>query len=72
MDHRANEEANFINSLNHEILKYVGDKVSLEMQCPKLLWLKKNLSNWLQIGKAFDLPDFLTWKSTGCDSRYCI
>ena len=41
MDHRAKEEADLINSKSNEVLKYVGGKVSLEMQPPKLLWMKK-------------------------------
>lgn len=70
MDHRAYSEADFINKTGHEILKYVGGKVSLEMEMPKLLWLKKNLpSKWSDYGYFFDLPDFLTWKATGSDSR---
>lgn len=70
MDHRATSETDQINATNHELLQYVGGKVSLEMEIPKLLWLKKNLPNsWSRIGKLFDLPDFLTWKSTGSDSR---
>ena len=71
LDHRAKEEADFINSTKHDILKYVGGKVSLEMQCPKLLWLKKNLpiSCWKHAKYFFDLPDFLTWKCTGEDTR---
>lgn len=70
MDHRAYNEANAINKTNHTVLKYVGGKVSLEMQMPKLLWLKNNLSEkWSQYGHFFDLPDFLTWKATGSMSR---
>lgn len=71
MDHRAKEEAEFINSTKHDILKYVGGQVSLEMQCPKLLWLKKNLpiSCWKHAKYFFDLPDFLTWKCTGDETR---
>lgn len=70
MDHRAQAEADFINSLNHEILKFVGGKVSLEMEIPKLLWLKKNLfDSFNKIHHAFDLPDFLTFKATGKTSR---
>ena len=41
MDHRAGKEADFINSQSHTNLKYVGGKISLEMEPPKLLWLKK-------------------------------
>lgn len=71
LDHRAKEEAKVINSTKHDILKYVGGNVSLEMQCPKLLWLKKNLpiSCWKHAKYFFDLPDFLTWKCTDDDSR---
>nr|CAD7461592.1 unnamed protein product [Timema tahoe] len=71
LDHRAIDETNFINSLNHPVLKYVGGKISLEMETPKLLWLKKNLKErcWDKAGWFFDLPDFLTWKATGTDSR---
>lgn len=70
MDHRADAETDFINSKNHEILKYVGGKVSLEMEIPKLLWLKHNMPDTFQrIHLAFDLPDFLTWRATGVESR---
>lgn len=71
MDHRAKKQANFINSLGHDILKNVGGKISLEMELPKLMWLKQNLNSqcWKKAEKFFDLPDFLTWKSTGCDTR---
>lgn len=71
MDHRAGQEAETINSTKHELLKFVGGQVSLEMEIPKLLWLKNNLyiSCWSNIWRAFDLPDFLTWKSTNCDVR---
>lgn len=71
MDHRAHEEADFINSTDHDILQYVGGKVSLEMQTPKMLWLKKNLpASWNSAALLFDLPDFLTWKATESESRY--
>lgn len=70
MDHRAKLEADFINSKKHDILNYVGGKVSLEMEIPKLLWLKNNMNETFQkIHVAFDLPDFLTWRSTGQKSR---
>lgn len=70
MDHRAQAEADFINKTNHDILKYVGGKVSLEMEMPKLLWLKKHLpKKWNEFGYFFDLPDFLTWTATGSLSR---
>ncbi|XP_011182758.1 FGGY carbohydrate kinase domain-containing protein [Zeugodacus cucurbitae] len=70
MDHRAHAEATLINATKHELLQYVGGQVSLEMEIPKLLWLKKNLqSTWDKVWRAFDLPDFLTWRSTGVDTR---
>ncbi|XP_043498737.1 FGGY carbohydrate kinase domain-containing protein isoform X1 [Polistes fuscatus] len=70
MDHRAQKEADFINNLGHDILRYVGGKVSLEMETPKMLWLKNNLPlSWNRATLLFDLPDFLTWKATGSESR---
>ncbi|CAH1404070.1 unnamed protein product [Nezara viridula] len=35
------------------------------------MWLKENLNSqcWKKTDKFFDLPDFLTWKATGCDTR---
>lgn len=71
MDHRASKEAEKINQLKHSVLKYVGGKISLEMETPKLCWLKGNLYEkcWIKAGYFFDLPDFLTWKATGDDTR---
>lgn len=70
MDHRAQQETDVINGLNHPAFQYVGGKVSIEMQLPKLLWLKRNLQeNWYKSKKFMDLPDFLTWKATHDDSR---
>lgn len=71
MDHRAAKEATQINATKHELLKCVGGKVSLEMEIPKVMWLKANLSEkcWSKLGRLFDLPDFLTWKCTRDDTR---
>ncbi|XP_069498176.1 FGGY carbohydrate kinase domain-containing protein isoform X2 [Ambystoma mexicanum] len=71
MDHRASSQAERINSTRHDVLKYVGGVMSVEMQPPKLLWLKENLENscWENAGHFFDLPDFLSWKATGVPSR---
>lgn len=70
MDHRAELEADIINKTNHEMLKYVGGKISLEMEIPKIMWLKKNLKkSFERVKLLFDLPDFLTWKCTGSESR---
>ncbi|OWF34919.1 FGGY carbohydrate kinase domain-containing protein-like [Mizuhopecten yessoensis] len=71
MDHRAEDQARRINATDHDVLKYVGGTISLEMQAPKLLWLKENLYStcWSKASHLFDLPDFLTWKATGSLSR---
>lgn len=70
MDHRAIEESEEINAGGYEVLKYVGGRLSPEMETPKLKWLKKNLpETWAKAGKYLDLADFLTYRSTGVDSR---
>lgn len=71
MDHRASSNASQINATQHELLKCVGGKVSLEMEIPKVLWLKSNFPAdwWSKVGKLMDLPDFLTYKCTGDDTR---
>lgn len=70
MDHRAVDEADFINGTGHEVLRYVGGKVSPEMQSPKLLWLKKHLpESWRQTAHFLDLPDYLTFRATGDTTR---
>ncbi|NUW72747.1 FGGY-family carbohydrate kinase [Vibrio mediterranei] len=70
MDHRAISQADRINATEHPVLAYVGNRISPEMQTPKLLWLKQNMPNtWSNAGYFFDLPDFLTWKATFDDSR---
>lgn len=70
MDHRATEQASRINSTRHAVLDYVGGVISPEMQTPKLLWLKENLpETWSRAAAFFDLPDFLTYRATGDDTR---
>ena len=66
MDHRAKQEASEINQMGHAVLQSVGGSISLEMQTPKLKWLKQNKPHiWKNVVDFFDLPDFLTWKATG-------
>jgi FGGY-family pentulose kinase len=70
MDHRAIAQAERINRLKHPVLRYVGGVISPEMQTPKLLWLKQNLpAAWKRTARFFDLPDFLTYRATGDDTR---
>jgi len=70
MDHRAEVEAGVVNKTGNPLLKYVGGSVSLEMQMPKLLWLKNHLPAAYQNAKYFfDLPDFVTFKLTGSNQR---
>ena len=70
MDHRAVPQAERINALGHDVLRYVGGRISPEMETPKILWLKENRpqifdTTW----QFFDLADFLTWRATGDLSR---
>jgi FGGY-family pentulose kinase len=70
MDHRAIEQSERINRTNHEVLKYVGGKISPEMESPKLLWLKERMpESWNKAARFFDLPDFLVYRCTGSDTR---
>lgn len=41
MDHRAASQVERINATQHRVLSYVGGVMSVEMQPPKLLWLKE-------------------------------
>lgn len=70
MDHRAVTQAQRINATDHEVLKYVGGRISPEMQTPKLLWLLENKPEvFAAAWQFFDLTDFLTWRATGDLSR---
>nr|KAF6505144.1 FGGY carbohydrate kinase domain containing [Rousettus aegyptiacus] len=71
LDHRAVSQVHRINETKHSVLQYVGGVMSVEMQAPKLLWLKENLREtcWDKAGHFFDLPDFLSWKATGVTAR---
>ncbi len=70
MDHRAIAEAARINATKHEVLKYVGGRVSPEMQTPKLLWLEQHApATWKRAARFFDLPDYLVYRATGVDVR---
>merc|ERR1712000_32404 len=66
LDHRPEEETDKINATNHKLLKYVGGKMSIEMEIPKALWLKNNMPPELfEKCKFYDLTDALTHLATG-------
>ena len=70
MDHRALGDADAINATGHPVLDFVGGTISPEMQTPKLRWLKRELpETWRRTRRWFDLPDYLTWRATGCEDR---
>ncbi|SLN65952.1 Ribulokinase [Roseivivax jejudonensis] len=70
MDHRATEQAARINAGDHAVLKYVGGRISPEMQTPKLLWLRENRPDVFDAAwQFFDLTDFLGWRATGAIAR---
>jgi D-ribulokinase len=70
MDHRAVEQAERINATGHAVLRYVGGRISPEMETPKLLWLKENRQQTFDAAwQFFDLTDFLTWKASGSLAR---
>ncbi len=66
MDHRAVQQADRINATGHSVLKYVGGRISPEMETPKLLWLLEHRPETFTAAWQFmDLTDFLTWRATG-------
>jgi FGGY-family pentulose kinase len=70
MDHRAIEQAQRINETGDRVLRYVGGVISPEMETPKLLWLKERMPISFNRARRFlDLPDFLTYRATGIDTR---
>lgn len=71
-DHRAEREAELINSSGSVVLDYVGGTMSLEMEIPKTLWLKKHMAaERFARCQFFDLPDFLTYRATVDNTRSC-
>lgn len=69
MDHRAGDEAAAINATRDPALRYVGGEVSIEMELPKVLWLRRNFpERYAATARFFDLADYLVWHSTGLDT----
>ncbi|KAK9354074.1 FGGY family of carbohydrate kinase [Lipomyces doorenjongii] len=73
LDHRAVDETESINATGHPVLQYVGGRMSVEMEIPKILWLKKHMDpSKFQDCKFYDLADALTHLATGKETRsYC-
>ena len=70
MDHRAIEQAERINERQCGVLKYVGGRISPEMQIPKLMWVKENLPrSWRSATLFLDLADYMGYRATGVDIR---
>lgn len=70
LDHRPDKETDKINATNHNLLKYVGGKMSIEMEIPKVLWLKNHMPPKLfERCKFYDLADALTHMATGHETR---
>ena len=70
MDHRAISQASRINATRHKVLRFVGGKISPEMEPPKILWLKENmLDTFKRASFFFDLADYLGFRATGIDTR---
>ena len=66
LDHRPETETRLINATRHPVLVYVGGTMSIEMEMPKVLWLKRNMPPdiWDRC-KFYDLADALTHLATG-------
>ncbi|KAK6347790.1 hypothetical protein TWF718_005615 [Orbilia javanica] len=70
MDHRCPDETASINATNHKLFKYVGGKMSIEMEIPKVLWLKNHMpSDKFRDCKFYDLVDALTHIASGKETR---
>lgn len=70
LDHRPVDETVKINNTQHNLLRYVGGKMSIEMEIPKVLWLKNNMPKELfDKCKFYDLTDALTHMATGNEAR---
>lgn len=73
LDHRPVEETKKVNNTKHNLLRYVGGTMSIEMEIPKVLWLKNNMPKELfDRCKFYDLTDALEHLATGNEKRsYC-
>ncbi|RKU46942.1 hypothetical protein DL546_005327 [Coniochaeta pulveracea] len=70
LDHRPLAEAEKINATKHNLLRYVGGAMSVEMEIPKVLWLKNNMpAELFDRCKFYDLADALTHIATDSETR---
>ena len=70
MDRRAAIDAERINATGRDARRYVGGRISPEMQVPKLAWLSREKpATFAAAGHFFDLSDYLSWRATGAASR---
>ena len=68
MDHRAVAEQAEINATGDPALAFVGGEVSVEMELPKVLWLKRRFpERYAATHRYFDLADYMAWRATGAD-----
>ena len=68
MDHRAGAQAAQINASGDRALAFVGGEVSVEMELPKVLWLKQHFpQRYAASWRLFDLADYLVWRASGAD-----
>ncbi|KAJ9093599.1 hypothetical protein QFC19_008266 [Naganishia cerealis] len=76
-DHRAEKEAEEINQTGEGVLNFVGGAMSLEMEIPKTLWLKRHMSvQDFEAVHLFDPSDeaecpslAVTYRATGSSAR---
>lgn len=70
LDHRPLAETEKINETKHKLLRYVGGKMNVEMEIPKVLWLKNHMpAEQFDRCKFYDLADALTHMATGHETR---
>ena len=68
MDHRAGTQTAAINATKDPALAYVGGEVSIEMELPKVLWLKQEFpERYAATWRFFDLADYLVWRLSDAD-----
>ncbi|KAF8468795.1 FGGY family of carbohydrate kinase [Kalaharituber pfeilii] len=72
-DHKRNRavtQTERINATKHKLLQYVGGSISIEMEIPKVLWLKENMpSDLFRRCHYYGLADALTHIATGKETR---